>query len=268
MERTPSRRLIRAKEIARPALGLLRFRLRTLLLAITVLCVLVGLHMRRKRFEHEVAARIRPFGGIIFYDYQVDAQENLRASAPSSVPRWLAKFVGDDFFSRPAYLSLGTPEAGDSDLRLIAQLTSLRVLILHCRCVGNEGLAKLAVLTKLRSLRMYGTPVDDEALRIVENMPNLQALDLGYTRITDRSIPLLAKCKRLTRLSLIPSAITRSGKEKLKSALPDCAITWKHEDLEELDQSQGWGVPCERMPAFREDWLRKHRAKQRAAGAP
>ena len=221
--------------------------------------VVLGVHLRRKRFEHYVADRIRPFGGLIFYDYQVDGQENLRVGAPPPVPRWLAKLVGNDFFSRPARLSLSTPEANDSEMHLIGQLISLRVLLLGCRCVTRQGLVELGSLSHLRFLDLDGTPIDDDCLRTVANMPNLRILSLDYTHITDRSVPLLANCKSLSRLDLMYTPVTRSGYEQLKKALPDCHVYWKHTEVEEFESLQAGAVPCE--------LIRKHRAERTRRGA-
>ena len=237
-----------AKLLALPhaARRLLRFRLRTLFIATTVIGVALGVHVRRKRFDHDLAERIRPFGGLIFYDYQVDARERLRVGAPSPVPRWLAKFVGDDFFSRPAHLSLGTPEADDSILRLIGKCTSLRVLQLNCRRVTSAGLAELGSLRRLRHLSLNGTPLDDESIKIVVGMKQLRVLSLERSRITDRAVPYLRRCTSLTRLDIQKTAISRVGSESLKQALPDSAIYWSHADLDEIDELVNSGcLPCE-----------------------
>lgn len=248
-----SRPSIRAKRFVIWARGLTRFRLRTLLLAITLICVALGVHVRRKRFDHFVAEQIRPFGGHIFYDYQVDAAENPRPSAPSPVPRWLAKFVGDDFFSRPAWLSLGSDEADDATFELIGQSTSLRVVMLDCRCVTATGIAHLAALSKLRFLDLSRTPVDDDTVTIVVGMKYLRLLRLGYTRITDRAVGELRHCTNLRYLEMQHTAITRAGYESLKVALPACTIYWSHEELAAIDKSTPGFMPCEQIRKAREE---------------
>jgi hypothetical protein len=118
---------------------------------------------------------------------------NAQLDAPSPVPPWLAKFVGDDFFSYPARLSLGSDQVNEDDIGYIARLTSLRALSLQCRCVSSRGFAPLKNLSRLEFLYLRDGFVDDEALRIVEHMPELRVLSLRYTRVTDRRVPLLAK---------------------------------------------------------------------------
>jgi hypothetical protein len=79
----------------------LRFRLRSFLIAIAVLAVGCGL-VHRKLHERAVIAQLTELGCPILYDYELDAEGRYDAEArcPPGGPL-LRKVLGDDFWATP-----------------------------------------------------------------------------------------------------------------------------------------------------------------------
>src|SRR5262245_2272727 len=83
----------------------LSFSLRSLLLAMTVLCVWLGLKMNEARQQREAVTAIRSLNGqikLIRYDYEMTPAPgggfNVNPNAEPRVPAWLRNIFGDDLF--------------------------------------------------------------------------------------------------------------------------------------------------------------------------
>jgi hypothetical protein len=68
----------------------LQFSLRTLLVAVTLLAVWLGLWTDRARRQRVAVQRVRELGGDIRYDY-----ENQKGGQPPG-PEWLRRLLGDE----------------------------------------------------------------------------------------------------------------------------------------------------------------------------
>src|SRR5690349_20428401 len=78
-----------------------RFKLRTLLLAITALGVWMGLYVMPARRQAEAVAEVRKLGGWVLYDFEFDPtvpDTSRKPNAQSRVPRWLLDRAGLDLF--------------------------------------------------------------------------------------------------------------------------------------------------------------------------
>ena len=69
-----------------------RFKLRTLLVAITALGVWMGWHVMAARRQAAAVADVRKLGGWVLYDFQFDPTirgTSRKPNAQSRVPQWL-----------------------------------------------------------------------------------------------------------------------------------------------------------------------------------
>lgn len=144
----------------------------------------------------------------------------------------------------------GPPGITDDGLKLIAQMTTLRVLSLG----GNltwRGLRRLKALKQLRSFDVAGSSVSDRGVAVLATLPaarNLESLNLDETRISNAAIREIVKLKSLEKLSLVSNQITddaitdllklkglrrldisenrlsANGVRRLMSGLPKCRI--------------------------------------------
>ena len=129
----------------------------------------------------------------------------------------------------------------DDDLRDLASLTNLRVLLLDhpASRISADGLQYLRSLKDLQHLRLRGGQIDDQALgqiaklehlRILnvpqaifsdaaleslKQLPDLEQLRFGNPHVTNAGMKTLAKLPSLKRLHLIDVPITGEGLREL-----------------------------------------------------
>lgn len=173
----------------------MRFSLRTLLLAITILCIWLGLTITATRRQREAVTAIRKSGGSVGYDFQfvvVPGKPDWSFVADHAVPpqpAWLRTLLGDDFFC---------------DVFTVA----------FFNLPNSIPESDLAQLTKLPKLRLvYLTNV-----KIVSDGSSIQR------PIQDRDIEVLGRLGMPKYLDLTGSKFTPEGLRKLRQLLPSTNI--------------------------------------------
>jgi len=202
----------------------LQFSLGTLLLAITVFGVWLGVQVNRMRRQREAVAAIVRLGGAVMYDYDFDAKHQQIRNGQPAAPVWLRKALGDDFFRRPVWIYLAGVKLKNGDLAPLENLPQLDWLYLGSCELSDAELAHCASLSKLRQLDLGGTPISDAGLARLVQLKRLEWLDLQSTEVTDAGIETLTQLPRLTEIYVHGSKISDRGKAELKRALPNCKI--------------------------------------------
>jgi len=206
-----------------------RYRLRTLLIVMTVVCVVSGYWLNRafrqrdavRRFNQLAADRGGDTPVTMLYHHKGDVHW-----API-IPEWLhpvRDLVGSEAFGNPIGVQLVRTAATDDDLRYLKDVPKVEWVGLSQTKVTDKGLRHLRGCTKLNSLNLDNTAITDEGLAEIAGLAELQRLSLIGTPITDAGLEHLAKLTMLKYLSLRDTAITEAGKQKLQSALPQCEI--------------------------------------------
>jgi hypothetical protein len=236
-----------------------RFRLRTLLVMVTLLSVplgWVGWELDQRRREKAAIAWVEEMGGTVY----------LFSEAGSFDPRnWWKKTTDKWFGDRVHTVMLDSTQV--SVLSLLTELKNLNELILINTQVTD--LSPLTELNNLRSLRLIGTQLNDlsplaelknlERLALnsfpnnitrvcdpwqLADLKNLKSLELMNTQVIDIS-PLaelknlealkllrtsvsdfspLAESKNLKRLYLRSTQVIDEQVRELRLALPNCKI--------------------------------------------
>ncbi len=183
----------------------LRFRLRTFLIILTILCVWLGWFLYRVEQQRSSVHWIEQQGGFVYYGYESrirfpDDFDYLSLS-PSSVfvreppvPDWLLHILDIHYFSDVVGVDLVDTQV--SDLKPIAGLRNLETLQISDTQVSD--VSPLAGLTNLKWLLLDGTQVSD--VTPLATLKNLQWLLLSNQQVCDEEI------------------------EKLQLALPNCDI--------------------------------------------
>jgi len=218
---------------------LLRFRLRTLLLAITAASIWLGFHVHSARLQKRSVASIAKYGGWVRYDFQFPSGEYFHKSfdrqARSAVPKWLLDGLGVDFFHDVVQVSLnfsddsgtrkenhnlsdealqylvGFPrlrilllsdtQASDSSMRHLAQLKRLeRLYMWDAVNVGDAGVAHLSTLRRLRYIHLTTSQITDKSLEAFARMPMLEGLCLQFNRFSDQGLKHLSRMDKLENL--------------------------------------------------------------------
>ena len=176
-------------------------------------------------------------------------------SRPKVVPYWVnqpfrrvhgARFLGSSVtdteleylqeLTRLEVLNLSYTQVTDEGLKYLSGLTNLWSLELNETAIGDEGLKYLRGLSKLARLHLTKTRVTDAGLAYLRGLPRLGLLEISDVQVTDAGLVHLEGLTNLGTLNLTPtkineelcgefeSRITDAGVEKLRQALPECAI--------------------------------------------
>ena len=105
-----------------------RFRLITLLVVITALCVWLGVTTRQARTQQQAVARLQELGADIFFDYQQRPNGTIDKKAPPHGLSWAREWLGDEYFRTVVYVRLRDVRLTDHDLHAIWALNDLKTL--------------------------------------------------------------------------------------------------------------------------------------------
>lgn len=139
-----------------------------------------------------------------------------------------------DFAGMPEIESLTfeLTDLSDAGVKDIAGLPNLAELTLYGGNprVGNDGLRCLAGHQSINKLVLINIDVTDDGLRVLSSLPALADLSLHResfrdVRLTDAAVEHLSDLTRLKRLSISGGWMSGAAIERLRKALPNCAIT-------------------------------------------
>jgi hypothetical protein len=171
-----------------------RFRLRTLLVAIALIALALGWRVDKAHRQRLAVAAVNRRGGSVLFDDQ-----RIRVTPPT-VPRWLERLVGRDYFHEVVWADLGGTDLTDPGLSDLAGLAGLQGLVLSGTRVDDAGLVSLRRLPRLRRLYLDQTRIGDAGLAHLEGLKELEELDLHDTRVTDAGIERLQRALPLVKI--------------------------------------------------------------------
>jgi Leucine-rich repeat (LRR) protein len=186
-----------------------RFRLRTLLVMVTLLSVplgWVGWELDQRRREKATIDWVEKMGG------QVD----FLSSFPIDERSWWEQTKDKWFGEKVLFVNLNDTQL--SDLSPLSELKNLELLYLDDTQVSD--LSPLAELKNIGTLDLSGTKVSN--LSPLAELENLNVLFLMNTQLSDLSP--LAKLKNLETLMGFGRLVSEEQVEELKKALPNCEI--------------------------------------------
>jgi hypothetical protein len=180
----------------------LRFTLRTLLITITGICIWLGIHTQRARWQAALVDKVEKTYGSVEYDYQFGKQ----GKGTSWTPTWLRKRLGDSFFH-------SLKQVHTRNRKLIpelAQCGNLEELIVWDYELTDKDLKGIAGHRRLRRLTIQSnmhnslpgdypdtTQIGDPSLRLIGELPVLEEAYVDGYHITDRGLADLAKSSSL-----------------------------------------------------------------------
>lgn len=200
-----------------------QFSLRTLLIAMTVLCIgpggYVAFEQEKARENQRAVAAIEKLGGYVFY-YE-------KAPARSGLTRLI---LGDDSFGNVNGVDFNplkteNRQITDADLRHLQSFPRLNHLVLkNCRQITDAGLGELSGLANLQYLYLNDTPITDAGLVHLAGLASLERLSLAHTQVTGPGLLQLSGLTKLDYLYLYSTRIPPDGVEEIQKALPKCRI--------------------------------------------
>ena len=186
----------------------LRYSMRTMLVAVTLLCLVLALVIVPAERQRRTVRKIRASDphSMVRYDFEVDGQ------AGRSSPAWLRRWLGDDYFHRVVsteiYLSRGDLTPDDlTNLPALKHLTTVRMPL------ADDGLQTLTRLRNLESLSIYSDSITDRGIEQLSSLTELELLNVNSNQVTGEGLRPLAALKNLRRLILRSNSITVDGLE-------------------------------------------------------
>jgi hypothetical protein len=192
-------------------LRLTQYRLRTLLIATTLLCLWLGWKVHQADRQRRAVAAIQVAAGWVKYDYESEDYHE------RSVTKWLRESLGPDYVH--SVVSVGLREGTSL---LDGQMIHRRVT----RDALDTVLRELPNLPKLQAAHFFMAPVEDDHLQAMSQLSRLETLEILFGRISDAGLRHLERLTNLRHLDLDYTPITQAGIDRLQRALPQCHIEW------------------------------------------
>jgi hypothetical protein len=205
-----------------------RFSLRTFLVVFTLLCIALGLYVKRERDRYIAIETIKLWGGEVRFSdrrknlsiQEQQARANLMFESvrrgksvelPEHIPgnsQWqrtmlgkFGKYHGANVFGISVMHTRFTPDRVVLDLAILEHLTEIRELQLGASIDASE-LLRLPRLPQLEFLNFSNQIlVTDERLEVLDRLPKLKSLQIRWGSLSDKGLQRIAAC-RLTELRL------------------------------------------------------------------
>jgi hypothetical protein len=202
-----------------------QYSLRTLLIAMTIPGLWVGLERIWAQREERAAALFAARGGEVGRTYQWDLLTTrlLPESSLPGVPRqhWLRSLLGDECFTGVVYLWLSGTSVTDDDLATVRILHSLFELDLSNTEVSDVGIAHSRSLNHLQTLSLSDTKVTGSGLSPLRALPQLVFLILDVDQLSPAGVANLRACPQLQFISLRSrTGLTDEQLERVRAAIP------------------------------------------------
>lgn len=178
-----------------------RFSLRALLVLIAIIAIPLAWKVNQVRHQRNVANQIAELGGKITWS------RDLRQQEPPG-PKWLRRWLGDDFFATVHGIVIDETEVTDATLADLASLPDLKSVCLRQTLLTDQGIASLARASHLDTLYIDSSTITDAGLENLENLQHLKNLILAGKQFTDVGIRNVARLRSLGHLSLSSVPLT------------------------------------------------------------
>jgi internalin A len=189
----------------------LQLRLRTLLLAITLLGIWLGVIVERARTQREAVATILELGGSVYYKHQRVRGVGLVSGAAPPGPAWLRRWIGDDYFQTPLDVNIRSSRDSDACVAAAARLAGLEDLSVDSEAIDDDGYGGYYQGWSDTPHRVQGKPLTDRGMESIGRLTGLTWLTIGGAAITDEGLRHLAPLTRLKHLRIWRCAITGTG---------------------------------------------------------
>lgn len=109
---------------------------------------------------------------------------------------------------------------GDAELAKLAEVKSLRELILDAGAVTDDGLASLAGQMRLEHLRLRHSPIGDAGVQHLASLAALRIVNLPHAEFGDDGLAVLPQLPKLELLRFSSPRVTDAGLAQLAEANP------------------------------------------------
>lgn len=189
----------------------LRFSLRGLLIAVTLLCVWLGWHVDRSNRQKDAAAAIRMAGGETYQYGRISHRFGIGGGLSGTRRAMIQRWFNRHFFYEVKAVSLWDARDLSAAVAELHKLPDLEALWVGGKPIGDPDLERIASQTGMWQLSLAGTDIDDGDLAALRSLVQLEALKLSDTHVSDLAFVHLAELPRLRYLVLDGTAVTDGG---------------------------------------------------------
>ena len=145
----------------------------------------MGWKVRRASIQRRAVATIKRAGGIVRYDFEIDADGDEKEDPKRWAPDWLSRAVGDEWFQEVIQVDLRDIQPrqttlADDTLAAVAALDRVEKLEIDLPSSNATSLDHLIGLTRLKALTLGLEGTTDAWLASVEKIRSLETLTLEY----------------------------------------------------------------------------------------
>jgi hypothetical protein len=141
--------------------------------------------VRRASIQRRAVATIKRAGGIVKYDYEIDADGDEKDDPDPWAPDWLSRAVGDEWFQEVIQVDLRDIQPrqttlADDTLAAVAALDRVEKVEIDLPSSNAASLARLIGLTRLKSLTLGLDGTTDVWLVSLEKIRSLESPMPGW----------------------------------------------------------------------------------------
>jgi hypothetical protein len=221
----------------------LRFSLRTLVVAVTLFCLWLGVTSNRANQQRRAVDALRAAGAEILYDYQVneDGGHDLsKPLPPPPGPDWLRNIIGLDYFATAVCVDVHPQDdITDETFDSLANLPHLRRVSIVGLGVTDARIARLGNLKELHTLFVRNSSITDGGWELLEHLPQLKRLRLDGPNVSDSTLGHVKVLVELTHLYLIDNQVSDSGLKNLEG-LSQLEVLWLYGHNKNLRRDFGF----------------------------
>lgn len=188
-----------------------QFRMRTLLIVATLLCVALAFIVVPARRHRQAVLELRQHGIVVDYEHTIEHFN----------PTWSQVWLGCDFRQPVLSVIVARPlTERDWQLILICQPPHFSIETKHG---GDRDLARLTGLRSLEALTFKSPLVTDQNIKDITKISQLHSLEIRTKRFMGGALVRLSALHQLRHLSLY-GTIQKEDLTELKTALPQCHV--------------------------------------------
>ncbi len=162
-----------------------RFSLRTMLLATTVLCVLLGWKINAAHEQRQAVIGFQELGGSVWYDYQI-GPDIFKQIIPRPEPVWYAKLLGADYFYDVVEISIsGSPAKDRAVLPFVRHFPRLRSVLIENAKLNDIDFQYLANLKDMQCLWLTNNGATGMGFKYLADLRKLKVLSVRSNPIVD-----------------------------------------------------------------------------------
>lgn len=220
---------LQVMDCRRPRRRWLRFSLRAAMIALTLICVWLGLTANRANRQKRSVEALRKAGAEVSYDYEVNeygSRDPRKPTPPAPGPDWLRNIIGVDYFATAATVNFHPQDdILEETFDSLADLPHLRSLAFANIQVTDARIARLANLTELQVLTLRNSSIADGGWEFLEHFSRLKRLQLDGRNVNDFTLSHIKGLAELRHLILFDNQVSDAGLKDL-AGLSNLETLW------------------------------------------